>query len=106
MIATTTDTIPGYEITEVLEIVRGFSMRGFPTILSSFTDPSRLRQMCEEVLDIERDAYGDLVKHAEKLGADAVIGVNLSPTAFEYDNALKYQATVFGTAVKIKKIGE
>jgi len=104
MLSTTTDNIPGYEITETLEIVRGFDMRGFPTILSSFTDPARLRDMCKEVLDIERNAYNDMVKNAEELGADAVIGIRLTPSSFEYDNALKYQATVYGTAVKISKI--
>jgi len=104
MLSTTTDYLPGYEILEVLDIVRGFSMRGFPTILSSFTDPARLRSMCDEVLEIERAAYGDMVKHAEEVGADAIIGVMLSPSSFEYDNALKYQATVYGTAVRVKKI--
>jgi len=104
MLSTTTESLPGYEIVEVLEIVRGFSMRGFPTILSSFTDPSRLKDMCDEVLEIERDAYTDMVGHAEGLGADAILGVTLAPSSFEYDNALKYQATVYGTAVKVKKI--
>jgi len=104
MLSSTTDSIPGYEITESLDIVRGFAMRGFPTILSSFTDPSRLRQMCDDVLSIERDAYEDMAKKAEELGADAIIGVRLTPSSFEYDNALKYQATVYGTAVKFKKI--
>ena len=93
MLSTTTDNIPGYEVTETLEIVRGFDMRGFPTILSSFTDPSRLRDMCKEVLDIERNAYNDMVKNAEELGANAVVGIRLTPSSFEYDNALKYQAT-------------
>jgi len=104
MLSTTTDYLPGYEITEVIDIVRGFSMMGFATILSSFTDPSRLKNMCDDVLEIERVAYEDMVKHAEEIGADAIIGVMLSPSSFEYDNALKYQATVYGTAVKIKKI--
>jgi uncharacterized protein YbjQ (UPF0145 family) len=103
-ISTTTDTIPGHEIVEILDIVRGFDMKGFPTILSSFTDPARLRQMCEEVLEIERAAYRDMVKHAEEAGADAVVAVRLTPSSFEYDNALKYQATVYGTAVKLKKL--
>ena len=103
MLSTTTYTVPGHEIIEILDIVRGFDMKGFPTILSSFTDPARLRQMCVEVLEIERAAYGDMVKHAEEVGADAIVGVRLTPSSFEYDNALKYQATVYGTAVKLKK---
>lgn len=102
MLSTTTNEIPGKEIAEVLDIVRGFSMKGFATILSSFTDPGRLRTMNAEVLEIEREAYADMVKHAEGLGADAVIGVRLTPSSFEYDNALKYQATVYGTAVKLR----
>ncbi|MCX6647346.1 MAG: heavy metal-binding domain-containing protein [bacterium] len=102
MISTTTNEIPGKEVVEILDIVRGFSMKGFATILSSFTDPMRLRSMNEEVLEIEHEAYADMVKHAEKVGADAIIGVRLSPSSFENDNALKYQATVYGTAVKIR----
>lgn len=103
MISTTTDNVPGYEIAEILELVRGFSMKGFATILSSFTDPMRLRSMNNEVLEIEREAYADMVKHAEALGADAIIGIRLTPSSFEYDNALKYQATVYGTAVKLRE---
>jgi uncharacterized protein YbjQ (UPF0145 family) len=102
MISTTTSEVPGKEIVEILDIVRGFSMKGFATILSSFTDPMRLRTMNDEVLEIEREAYADMMKHAQEAGADAVIGVRLSPSSFEYDNALKYQATVYGTAVKLR----
>ncbi len=104
MIATTTDSVPGYEVTEALDIVRGFSMHGFATILSSFTDPARLKSMNAEVLEIEREAFTDMVENAEELGADAIIGIRLTPSSFEYDNALKYQATVYGTAVKIRKL--
>ena len=104
MLSTTTNYVPGREIEEVLEIVRGFSMKGFATILSSFTDPARLRTMNREVLEIERDAFAELVRNAEEIGADAIIGIRLTPSSFEYDNALKYQATVYGTAVKLKPL--
>ncbi len=101
MLASTTDKIFGYEITEHLGIVRGFSMRGFATILSSFTDPSRLKTMCDEVRECERAAFDEMLERAKAKGAHAIIGLNMSPSSFEYDNALKYQATVFGTAVKL-----
>ncbi len=101
MILTTMDHVPGREITEVLGLVRGNQMRGFATILSSFTDPSRLMTMNAELREVEDGATENLIQQAIEMGADAVIGVRISSTAFEYDNALKYQATMYGTAVKL-----
>jgi uncharacterized protein YbjQ (UPF0145 family) len=49
----------------------------------------------------EDAAISSMVERAEEMGADAIIGTRLAPTAFEYDNALKFHVTAYGTAVKL-----
>jgi uncharacterized protein YbjQ (UPF0145 family) len=102
MITTTTDFIPGREIDEILGVVHGFSMRGFATILSSFTDPSRIKTMVGEAMEVKNDAWEDMLQQAAALGADAVICIRFAPSSFEYDNALKFESTAYGTAVRLK----
>jgi uncharacterized protein YbjQ (UPF0145 family) len=101
MIVTTTDTVPGHQIGEVLGVVRGSAMQGMATILSSFTDPRRIQQMLGDLRGLEEAAVASMIETAEVMGADAIIGIRYAPTAFEYDNALKYHVLVFGTAVKL-----
>ena len=101
MIVTTTDTVPGHQIGEVLGVVRGSSMQGLATILSSFTDPRRIQQMLTELHGLEEASVASLVERAEEMGAEAIIGLRYAPTAFEYDNALKYHVLAYGTAVKL-----
>lgn len=76
-------------------------MQGCATILSSFTDPRRVAQMLDDLRGLEDAAIRDMQERAEAMGADAVVGFRLAPTAYEYDNALKYHVTVYGTAVKL-----
>lgn len=101
MIISTTDNVPGREIKEILGVVRGASMQGLATILSSFTDPRRVQQMLAEIHTVEETALAELVERAEEMGADAVISIRFNPTPYEYDNALKYHILVYGTAVKL-----
>jgi uncharacterized protein YbjQ (UPF0145 family) len=100
MIVTTTEGVPGHQIGEVLGIVRGASMQGMATILSSFTDPRRIQQMLGDLFTLEENAVALMVERAEEMGADAIIGFRYAPSAYEYENALKYHILVFGTAVK------
>lgn len=101
MILTTTDGVPGRNISEVLGIVRGSFMFGAATMLSSFTDERTVRKMVDQVVEVEEKATEMMREKAAAMGADAIIGVRLSNSTFEYDNQLKYQVTVFGTAVKL-----
>jgi len=101
MIITTTDGVPGRQVSEVLGNVRGGGMQGCATMLSSFTDPRRVSQMLTEFFTQEELALSTMVERAEELGADAIIGLRFGPSAFEYDNALKYHVLAYGTAVKL-----
>jgi uncharacterized protein YbjQ (UPF0145 family) len=101
MIITTTEGVPGRQVAEVLGNVRGAAMMGCATMLSSFTDPRRVTQMLNDLFGQEELATEAMIERAEEIGADAIIGLRIAPSAFEFDNALKYHVLVCGTAVKL-----
>jgi uncharacterized protein YbjQ (UPF0145 family) len=101
MIVTTTEGVPGRQVGEVLGVVRGASMMGLATLLTSFTDPRRIEQMLGDLFGQEELAIAMMTERAEELGADAIIGLRMNPSAFEHENALKYHVMVYGTAVKL-----
>ncbi len=101
MIITTTDQVPGRQISEVLGMARGSWMKGATTILSSFSDSHHINRMLTEVDEVENEAIRRLTEKAEILGADAIIGTRLQATALEDAQNLKYVVTVYGTAVKL-----
>ena len=101
MIITTTDQVPGREITEVLGVARGSCMKGAPTILSSFSDRHHIDRMLGDVNEVECEAMDRLTENATALGADAIIGTRIQSTALEDAQNFKYAVTVYGTAVKL-----
>lgn len=105
MIITTTEFVPGYEVTESLGIVTGSTVRAkhigsdiaalFKNIaggeIKSYTD----------LLDQSRKmAIQRMIDEAERLGADAVIGVRFSTSSIMQGAA---EILAFGTAVKLVK---
>ncbi|MBC8309090.1 MAG: YbjQ family protein [Phycisphaerales bacterium] len=103
---TTTFEFDGHTITEYKGIVRGIVVRS-PTIVQGILGGLKnivggkigaYTEMCEQT---RQDAYAELLKHAEELGANAIVG-------FRYDSSdLKDSSTevlCYGTAVVIEKI--
>jgi uncharacterized protein YbjQ (UPF0145 family) len=104
MIITTTETIPNKEITEVLGIARGSTVRarnigrdifaGLKNIVGGEIDEyTKLQAQARE------QAMQRMVTDAQRLGADAVINVRLT-TAMVMQGAAEILA--YGTAVKLK----
>ena len=104
MILTNTETIPGREIIEVLDIARGSTVRarnigrdifaGLKNIIGGeIEEYTRLQARAREQA-IER-----MIMDAEELGADAVVNVRFS-TAMVMQGAAEILA--YGTAVKLK----
>ena len=102
---TTTFEFDGHRIMEYKGIVRGIIVRS-PTIIQGFLGGLKnviggkigaYTEMCEQT---RQDAYQELLKHAEELGANAIVG-------FRYDSSdLKDSSTevlCYGTAVVIEK---
>jgi uncharacterized protein YbjQ (UPF0145 family) len=103
MLVTTGNDVPGQTITRFLGIVRGVIVRS-PSISQGIM--GGLKQIVggnidsyAEVCDHARqDAYDRMVRHAAKLGADAVIGMRYDATEF---SGTATEVLAYGTAVKL-----
>ena len=104
MITTTTASIPGKEVSEILGISRGSTVRarnigrdifaGLKNIVGGeISEYTRLQAQSRE------QAFQRMVKDAEPMGADAVINVRFT-TAMVMQGAAEMLA--YGTAVKLK----
>ncbi|MDG1534418.1 MAG: YbjQ family protein [Schleiferiaceae bacterium] len=104
MITTTTSTIPGKEVSEILGISRGSTVRarnigrdifaGLKNIVGGeISEYTRLQAQSRE------QAFQRMVKDAQSMGADAVINVRFT-TAMVMQGAAEMLA--YGTAVKLK----
>lgn len=104
MIYSTTETIPGSEITEIVGVVTGNVvqakhigrdiMAGLKNIVGG-----EIRGYTEMLTDARDIAIERLVLNAQELGADAVVGIRFTTSAI-MDGSSEIMA--FGTAVKLK----
>ncbi len=100
----TTETIAGHEIIEVLGVVRGSTVRARNVGRDIFAGLKNLvggeiEEYTQLAADSREEAYFRMVKDAERLGADAVVGVRFT-TSMIMQGASEMLA--FGTAVKLK----
>jgi len=104
MITTTTSTIPGKEVSEILGISRGSTVRARNIVRDIFaglknivggeiSEYTRLQAQSRE------QAFQRMVKDAQSMGADAVINVRFT-TSMVMQGAAEMLA--YGTAVKLK----
>ena len=102
---TTKFSFEGHQIVEYKGVVRGIIVRS-PTIMQGLLGGLKnivggkigaYTEMCEQT---RQDAYRELLKHAEEVGANAIVG-------FRYDSSdLKDSSTevlCYGTAVVIEE---
>lgn len=104
MIYTTTETVPGREIEAILGVVNGNVvqskhvgrdlMAGLKSIVGG-----ELKGYTEMLTEARTIATDRLVVEAERLGADAIVGVRFTTSAVT-DGASEIMA--FGTAVKLR----
>ena len=106
-LTTTAFTLDGYRVTRTLGVVRGIMVRSrsiFGTIGGSLQtlvggNISLFTSLCEKT---RSDAFEEMVRHAEALGANAVIGIR-------YDGTEVMQGVTevlcYGTAVKVEPVG-
>lgn len=105
MIITTTDTIPNKEVTEILGIVRGSTVRarnigrdifaGLKNVIGG-----EIKEYSKLQADSREQAMKRMIDDAESLGADAIVNVRLT-TSMVMQGAAEILA--YGTAVKIKE---
>lgn len=105
MIYSTTESIPGKEIQEIVGVVTGNVvqakhigrdiMAGLKSIVGG-----EIRGYTEMLTDARDIAIRRLIKNAQEQGADAIVGVRFTTSAIMDGSS---EIMVFGTAVKFKK---
>lgn len=105
MILSTTDAVPGMEITEGLGLVAGSTVRArvfFRDIFAGLKnlvggEVSTYTRMLEEARE---QAIVRMIEEAEEKGADAVVCMRFSTSAIMKNAA---EVVAYGTAVKLRK---
>lgn len=105
MIITTTPDIPGYEITEVLDVVRGSTVRARHVgsdIHAAFRNlvGGEVTSYTDLMSDAREQAIDRMIADAKELGADAIVNLRFM-TAMVMKGASEILA--YGTAVRIRK---
>ena len=105
MILTNIDYVPGYEVTQSLDLVKGSTIRAKHVgkdLLAAFRQivGGELKEYSKMLDESRQISTGKMVAEAEKLGADAIINVR-----FATSNVMQGAAEilVYGTAVKLIK---
>ena len=104
MIITTTENIPNKEVTEILGIARGSTVRARNVAKDIFAAlkgvvGGEISEYTKLQADSREQAIQRMYKDAEKMGADAVINVRMT-TSMVMQGASELLA--YGTAVKLK----
>jgi len=104
MIIATTSNIPGYKIKRVIGIVSGTTVRtrgAWGRFLAGLkaTFGGKVGAVLEEVAKAQNEAIQNLIKNAQEMGANAVIGVRLEISEI-FEGMILINAT--GTAVEIE----
>jgi len=100
----TTENIPGKEISEVLGVVRGSTVRarnvGFDMLagLKNLIG-GEIEEYTKLQASSREQALQRMIKNAEELGADAVVGVRITTSMIIAGAA---EILAYGTAVKFK----
>jgi uncharacterized protein YbjQ (UPF0145 family) len=104
MIVTTTETVPGKEIIEILGIARGSTVRarnigrdifaGLKSVVGGeIEEYTKLQSQSRE------QAMERMISDAEEMGADAIVNIRLSTAMIMQTTA---EVLAYGTAVKLK----
>ena len=104
MIITSTEAVPHKEITEILGVARGSTVRaknigkdifaGFKNIVGG-----EIHEYTKLQADSREEAIKRMIDDAESLGADAIVGVRLTTSMVTQGAA---EILAYGTAVKFQ----
>jgi uncharacterized protein YbjQ (UPF0145 family) len=105
MIVTTTDYVPKHELSEILGIVTGNTVRAKhigKDILAGLKNivGGELQEYTDMLSDARKEALNRMINEAKKLGADAIINVRFTTSQTMAGAA---ELLAYGTAVKLKK---
>ncbi|KAF2958683.1 hypothetical protein AS159_03100 [Thermotoga sp. Ku-13t] len=106
MLLSTTEKLEGYEIVETLGMVMGnvvYSKHLGKDIAAAFKTLAggEIKSYTELLTEARNIAIQRMIAEAEKLDADAVVGVRFSSASIMQSAA---EVLAYGTAVKLKKV--
>lgn len=106
VILTTTERVPGREVGEVLGVVSASAAmaRWFGAdIMATFKDifGGRVKQYEQLMKNATEDVFRKLAEEAERMGADAVVGILLFSPEIGGERRVG-EVVAYGTAVKLK----
>jgi len=104
MILTTLNNLPGKQIKESLGLVRGNTIRAKnigKDIIAGFRNivGGEIKEYTEALNEAREEAMERMLKNAESLGADAIIGIRFTTSQIMSGAA---ELLVYGTAVKLE----
>ncbi len=108
MIVVNTETIPGYQITEVKGLVQGNTIRAkhfgrdFAAGLKNIVG-GELKGYTELLTEARRQAIERMMAQAQQLNANAIVNVRFTTSAVTQGAAELY---AYGTAVNAESMGE
>src|SRR5579864_1001473 len=103
MIVTTGNDVSGHAIAQYLGVVRGIVVRS-PSIAQGFFGGLKsivggnIESFAEVCETARSEAFQRMVKHAEEIGADAIIAMRYDATEFSQNVS---EVLAYGTAVKL-----
>ncbi|MFN3952606.1 MAG: YbjQ family protein [Thermaurantimonas sp.] len=105
LILTTIDSIPGYEIVEILGIARGSTVRTRNVAFDIFAGlknivGGEISEYTKLLADAREQAIKRMTEDAKRLGADAVVNVRFTTSTVMQGAA---EILAYGTAVRILK---
>jgi len=106
MIITSTETVPGYEIVEIIDIARGSTVRArhlgrdigalFRSVVGG-----EIREYTRLLAEAREQAIDRMIADAERIGANAIVNVRFATSMVMQGSS---EILSYGTAVKIRKI--
>jgi len=108
MILVTTETIPGRQIDKALGLVRGNTVRAkhlgrdIVAALRGLVG-GEINEYSEMMVEARNEAVNRMVEQAEKLNADAIVGIRLVTSQVATGAA---ELLAYGTAVKLSEPGQ
>ena len=108
MIITTTPTIEGHQIVEYHGVVFGEVISGINFVKDFFAGirnivGGRSNSYEEELNKARTNAMRELEERAQRMGANAVVGIDIDYEVLGSDNGM-LMVTASGTAVRIEKV--
>ncbi len=106
MLMTNTETLPGYEIVEVLDIARGSTVRArhlgrdITAVFKSVVG-GEISEYTRLMAEAREHAIDRMIADAETLGADAIVNVRFATATVLQGSS---EILAYGTAVKVRKI--